>query len=64
MRTRCIAGGGGGLVRRGVKFVTQEGVLQSVASNGNHIPASANPSSDCRRCANLRKPEAELHIKD
>ena len=31
---------------RGVKFVTQEGVLKWIASNGNHIPVSAKPSGD------------------
>ena len=47
---------GGGLARGGprftyrwVKFVTQEGVLKWITSNGNHIPVAAKPSGDCQR---------------
>ena len=53
---------GGGFVYGGVKVVIQEGVLKWVAINGNHIPVFANPSGECRRCADLRKPEAERKL--
>ena len=54
-----LARGGPQLTYRGVKFVTQEGVLKWIASNGSHIPVSAKPSGDCQRCRDLRKPEGD-----
>ena len=58
-RLEALARGGQQFTYRGVKFVTQEGVLKWIASNGNHIPVSAKPSGDCRRGRDLRKPEGE-----
>ena len=55
----ALARGGPQLTYRGVKFVTEEGVLKWIASNGNHIPVAAKASGDSRRCRDLRKPEGE-----
>ena len=51
--------GGTEFLYRGVKFITQEGVLKWVASNGNHIPVTATPSGDCRQFTDLRQPQAQ-----
>ena len=51
--------GGAAFVYRGVKFLTEEGILRWVAANGNHIPVNAAPSGDCRKCTSLRVEEGK-----
>ena len=50
---------GAAFVYRGVKFLTEEGILRWVAANGNHIQVNAAPSGDCRTCTSLRVEEGK-----
>ena len=51
--------GGAAFVYRGVRFLTEEGILRWVAANGNHIPVNAALSGDCRKCTSLRVEEGK-----
>ena len=46
--------GGAAFAYRGVKFLTEEGILRWVAANGNHILVNAAPSGDCRNLLSAR----------
>ena len=50
---------GSAFVYRGVRFLTDEGILRWVAANGNHIPVNAAPSGGCRKCTSLRVEEGK-----
>ena len=51
--------GGAVFVYRGVRFLTEEGILRRVAANSNHIPVNAAPRGDCRKCTSLRVEEGK-----
>ena len=51
--------GGAAFVYRGVRFLTEEGILRWVAANGNRILVNAASSGDRRTCTSLRVEEGK-----
>ena len=56
---KALQKGVAAFVYRAVRFLTKEGILRSVAATGNHIPVTAAPSGDCRKCTSLRVEEGK-----